>query len=222
MAESTPERAPLIIWGNRKLIRQQDSAVRLARQHSVLAGKPFMARGVCTLVFDAGNTVLKLTVDGHSYGWAARQADWRCAGLPATLALHGQVGVSETGAPLWLFEQEKLARLPQGSLPRKHALRVGRMLRGNFWRFDWPHQRLQDAAPQITDPALAEAMTLLADYAEPVREELSIDLHASNVMLRPGTDQAVISDPFVDLVARHRAQQHSLIGSKLPANTVFI
>lgn len=153
---------------------------------------------------------------------ATRQAAWRCVGLPATVALHGQVGVSETGAPLWLFEQEKLTRLPQGSSARKHALQVGRLLRGNLWRFEWPHQRLHDAAPHIADPALAEAVTLLADYAEPVREELSIDLHASNVMLRPGTGQAVISDPFVDLNARHQAQQHSLIDSKLPANTVFI
>lgn len=222
MNEATPARAPLIIWGNRKLIRQLDRAVRQARQHPALANKPFLARGVCTLVFDAGSTVLKLTVDGHSHGWAAKQAEWRCAGLPATGALHGQVGVSETGAPLWLFEQEKLTRLPQGSSARKQALHVGRLLRGNLLRFDWPHQRLLDAAPQIADPVLAEAVTLLADYAEPVREELSIDLHASNVMLRPGTGQPVISDPFVDLVARHRAQQHSLIGSKLPANTVFI
>jgi hypothetical protein len=77
-------------------------------------------------------------------------------------------------------------------------------------------------APRLTDPALTEAVSFLATYAEPVADELSIDLHASNMMLRPGTTQAVISDPFIDLTARHLAQQHSLIGSKLPANTVFI
>lgn len=214
--------APMLIWGNRKHIRQQDRAVRQARQHQALTGRPLLARGVCSLVFDAGDTVLKLTVDGLNYNWAAQQAKWCCPGLPGTVALHGQVGVSETGAPLWLFEQERLARLRTGSDARKRAMHVGRMLRDNYDRLEWADEILQDIIPRVHDVALAEAVGLLAGFASHHRESVALDLHASNFMLREATGQVVICDPFVDMTARHLAQQHSLQLSGLPANTVFI
>jgi len=41
----------MILWGNRKLIRQNDKAVRQTQRLTAVAGRKLLARGVTTLVF---------------------------------------------------------------------------------------------------------------------------------------------------------------------------
>lgn len=217
----TPTRGGFIIWGNRKLISQRDKAVTLARQHPRLQGREVMARGVCSLVFDRGETVLKLTVDALAYRLAEQQAKWRCPGLPSTLGLYGQVGINEVGAPLWLMEQERLTPLQQGSQARKHCLQIGRMVRDNIYRCTTVADRLNEILPRITDADLNDALRRLASFAAQHADMAGLDMHASNFMLRESTDTPVITDPFLDLGVRHLAQQHCIRVAGLPENTAF-
>jgi hypothetical protein len=213
---------PMVLWGNRKLIRQTDPGVRQAQRNPLLAGRMLLARGVTTLVYEGQASVFKLTVDQLAYDLAEAQAKWQCTGLPGTRQLYGQVGITGDGLPIWLFEQELLERLPIGSAVRKLCMRVSKLVSNSFYRCEDAGGVLALAQPAIKDPALSAAVTHLASFATGRGERVGLDLHASNFMLRKATGQGVISDPFLDREAKRVVQEQSRLASGLPANTVFI
>lgn len=198
-----------IYWENRKVLEQREQAVADARKnHPRLQGRTLLGRGVFSLVFDAGPSVLKLTLDRVAYELAEQQASWSCAALPVTVALHGQVGMSAMGAPLWLIEQERLERLPTGSAQRKDCLQVGRLMRRHASNHDKVPDLLRAMLPSVRNPSLADGLERLAEFAAARAGWAPIDLHASNFMLRAATAEAVISDPFIDHDTRQMAYRH--------------
>lgn len=213
----------MILWGNRKLIRQNDKAVRQAQRLTPAAGRKLLGRGVTTLVFEGEhpNSVLKLTVDQVAYELAEAQRSWECAGLPRTGQLFGQVGTTSEGNAIWLFEQERLTKLGVGSAPRKLCMGVSRLVWSQYEHCDTVDEVLASAQPSIPNVGLSAAALHLADFAATRRERLRLDLHASNFMLREASGQAVVSDPFLDTAATHRVQQYVRVKAGLPDNTFF-
>lgn len=213
----------MILWGNRKLIRQNDKAVRKTQRLTAVAGRKLLARGVTTLVFEGErpDLVYKLTVDQVAYELAEAQRSWECNGLPRTGQLFGQVGTTSEGNAIWLFEQERLSKLGVGSAPRKLCMGVSRLVWSQYEHCDTVDEVLASAQPSISDAGLAAAASQLATFAATRRERLRLDLHASNFMLREASGQAVVSDPFLDTTAKHRVQQYVRVKAGLPDNTCF-
>lgn len=213
----------MILWGNRKLIRQNDKAVRQAQRLTPVAGRKLLARGVTTLVFEGErpDSVFKLTVDQVAYELAEAQRSWKCDGLPRTTQLFGQVGMTSEGNAIWLFEQERLTKLAAGSTTRKLCLGASRLVWRQFEHCNTVDEALKSAHASIPDAGLSAAAWRLADFASTRRERLSLDLHGSNFMWRESTGQAVVSDPFLDTTAKHRVQQHVRVKAGLPDNTIF-
>lgn len=213
----------MILWGNRKLIRQNDKAVRQAQRLTPAASRKLLARGVTTLVFEGErpDSVFKLTVDQVAYELAEAQRSWQCAGLPRTGQLFGQVGTTSEGNAIWLFEQERLTKLGVGSAPRKLCMGVSRLVWRQYEHCNTVDKVLASAQASIPDVGLRAAVSRLADFATSRRERLSLDLHGSNFMLRETSGQAVISDPFLDTAAKHQVQQYVRVKAGLPENTFF-
>lgn len=94
----------MILWGSRKLFCKREKAVRLAMRHPLLAGRQLIGRGAYSMVFRGDDSVFKLTADRVAYELAECQLWWQCASLPMVKGLHGEVGMTEGGIPLFLME----------------------------------------------------------------------------------------------------------------------
>jgi 16S rRNA C1402 N4-methylase RsmH len=111
-----------------KALRLSDAGVKAARQHEAIIGKKVMARGAFSAVFDNDKTVLKLTLDKHAYSMACDVVmGLKGDHFTRMVYNHGEVG-EVWGEPLYLFECEKLEKLPKTgelrSLARKIAKRT--------------------------------------------------------------------------------------------------
>jgi hypothetical protein len=211
-----------IFWGNRKLINLRDKGVRGALLHPIIQGKKRLARGVYSVVFEGQDSVFKLTVDRVAYELAAQQADWKCPGLPLTVALHGEIGSTEDGIPLRLIELERLAPLARGSKERSACLAIGKRVAQSRHRFDLASDQLGEVAPFIETNILREAVEHLSDFAKARSSYAVLDLHGGNFMQRPSTGEPVITDPFLDAEIRWLIQQQYIRKAGLSENTVFI
>jgi hypothetical protein len=197
-------------------LRMSDPGVQAARRHEAIIGKKVMARGCFSAVFDNGNTVHKLTLDKQAYAMA-------CDGVMAlsgehftqVVADHGQVG-EVLGESLYLFECEKLEKLPKGgplrALARKIATRATthasyHMNMRNFNRAD-TRQALCMAFEELSqDEGLPDSLQLafgqLRDFAYLTDDGWSLDIHSANLMVRPADGTLVISDPIADMKTQH-------------------
>ncbi|MFT4064331.1 hypothetical protein [Paraburkholderia sp.] len=189
-----------------KALRLSDAGVKAARKHEAIIGKPVMARGAFSAVFDNGNTVYKLTLDRFAYLLGCdRQIG--CSGRHFTEVLHSFDEVGEVdGHPLYLFECEKLERLPKTGEVRALARRVVRRCPSvNGLRC------LETLANDDSLPtSLCEAFEDLRVFATNVEDGWGVDIHSANLMVRPADGELVLSDPLADwgtsssLTARRR------------------
>lgn len=95
-----------------KILQLTDPGVKdVIARHPALKGKTRIGRGFYSVVFDNGDTVLKLTADAHHYDLLQFYADSSC--FPKVVVNHGYVGEQKRGEfPLYLLEIEKLVKVP--------------------------------------------------------------------------------------------------------------
>jgi len=211
----------MILWGGRKLFSQREKAVRLAIRHPLLAGRQPMGRGAYSMVFRGDDSVFKLTADRVAYALAECQLRWRCASLPRAKGLHGVVGMTDGGIPLFLLEIEILQKLAVVSEERRLCLSIARRIRQNSERCDTAAEKLRDAASWNTDASVRAALEHLADFAETWPARALLDMHGANFMQRPSTGEIVLSDPFLDAEIRRTAQKKFLMARGLPETSGF-
>lgn len=196
-----------------KALRLSDSGVQAARRHEAIIGKPVMARGSFSAVFDNDKTVHKLTLDRYAYMLGCDRVIG-CSGRHFTEVLHnyGEVGEVD-GHPLYLFECEKLEKLPNAGDVRKLARNVAKRatahktyhLRCMDWSGGDADFLALDELSQ--DESLPESMQLafeeLHSFTHRVEKGWALDIHAANLMVRPADGGLVLSDPLADMATRN-------------------
>lgn len=193
-----------------KALRVSDSGIKAARQHEAIRGKKMLARGSFSAVFDTGNTVHKLTLDKYAYMLGTDRVIG-CSGRHFTQVLsnHGEVGEVE-GQPVYLFECEKLEKLPKTGPLRALARRVCRQATTHVcshFQFHRLKEGLTLAIEELSmdeslPESLQDAFADLHKFASNVEEGWSLDLHTANLMVRPADGTLVISDPLADMKTR--------------------
>lgn len=207
-ASAQPESTAFLMWGNRKLIRQQDPQVRAAREVAGVASCQVLARGMTTLVLDADeDSVWKLSVDQSTYELMAAQLLWRERGLPTTLEARGQVGVTEDGLSIWLYRQERLRKPAAGSGCRRELLQLGKASKAAAAEQLSAVNQLKAVALRAASPAVAAALLRVSEFVASLPRPIGVDIHGANFMVRPATDTLVLADPIFDLSVMVRAQQ---------------
>ena len=144
----------MIIWGSRKLFGQNEKKVRQAIGHPLLARTKLIGRGAYSMIFLGASNVFKLTTDRVSYELAESQMQWQCASLPKVIGLHGQIGTTDGGLPLFLMAIERLEKLVLGSEQRKLCLSIGRRVRQNSGRCETVTEQLRETASFAHSPHL--------------------------------------------------------------------
>ncbi len=211
----------MIVWGSRKLFSQNEKKVRQAIDHPLLARTKLIGRGAYSMIFLGASNVFKLSADRVAYELAASQMQWQCASLPKVIGLHGQIGTTDGGLPLFLMEIEHLEKLVAGTEQRKLCLSIGRRVRQNCGRCETVTEQLREAASFLPNGDVRNALNHLADFAETRPDRALLDMHGSNFMQRPPTGMIVISDPFLDTEIRRKAQKNFLLAKGLPEATGF-
>jgi hypothetical protein len=189
-----------------KFFGLNERAAKQARKLPQLAGKPLIGRGTTAAVFDNGDTVLKLTSCEKTYR-VFNDGAVKCEGphFPKTVNNWGQVGTTKAGDPLYLFEQEKLEKLPlrKRSLP---VVKEYRDFRTRYQKARWATykegtEHAIDVADRLShdlelSPSVSEAFNSLAEWISDHGDAI-LDLHSDNVMMRPSTGEMVFVDPVV-------------------------
>jgi hypothetical protein len=210
----------VIFWENRKLFEKNERGVRLALKHPLLLGKPVIGRGVYSIILGGETSVLKLTIDRVAYALAEHQSQWQCPALPVIRGLHGIVGTLDIGVPLFLIEMDPLDKLVAGTPSRKRCLSIAQQLREPLRDGEAPSERLRHISTRQPKDEMAIALVLLADFLHSRWPAAELDLHGANFMLRLGTGEAVIIDPFMDMETRRIVLENYMLG--LPDGTVIV
>jgi hypothetical protein len=192
----------VIFWGNRKLLSKNEKGVRLALKHPLIKGCSVVGRGVYSVVLESRTSVFKLTIDRAAYKLAERQSHWKSPALPVIYGLHGVVGESDYGLPIFLIEMERLEKLKAGTDVRKRSLSVARYARRVLDSDTSSLDRIKRASDSQPEGDFRSALTLLAGFFEENLPDVDLDLHGANFMLRVNTGEAVITDPFMDMKTR--------------------
>lgn len=208
-----------------KILTLTHPSVRNARNHSAIAGKKLLGSGQFSAVFEGStpDTVIKLTVDPAGY-WLFNDGVVGCKGkhFPKTVESWGAIddvvihanlraGRPRT-VPIYLYEQERLQKLEQKSQQRKLAKSIidlsraacndphymtnhkgnGKRLRNvDDARLTLEVLRKNEALPE----SVREAIGSLANFCD-YEDDLFLDMHFGNFMVRPSTGDLVFSDPF--------------------------
>lgn len=212
----------MFFWGDKKLFTRNEKAVRLALRHPLLAGRQVMARGAYSIVLGGRHAVFKLTADRISYELAECQQQWRCRSLPEIKGLHGEVGTTDSGIPLFLLEIEPLKKLGVGTDQRKTSLSIGRRIRRNKDFCKSSADQLRDASQQLPVGNVRKALEHIAAFVDANPARAALDMHGSNFMQRPLTGEIVISDPLLDVGVRQMAQEHFAIKQGFSKTTTFL
>jgi hypothetical protein len=193
-----------------KALRVSDAGIKQARQHEAIRGKKIMARGAFSAVFDNGDTVLKLTLDQYAYMLGTDQVIG-CHSQHFTRVLHnyGEVGEVD-GHHVYLFECEKLEKLPKGGEARALARRICKQATthaNTHLRFHRKREGLVLAIEELSmdevlPESLQEGFADLHKFTSNVEEGWGLDLHSANLMVRPSNGTLVLSDPLADVATR--------------------
>jgi hypothetical protein len=176
----------------------------LLRTHEALKDKKLIGRGMFSMVFDNGDTVLKLTCDDGAQGM------YSYCGLegkhyPRLIKHYGEVAELNNGIALHLCEVEKLERLPRGGALSRLANRLTHQLDVRFDRFgvDLSYagvraiETLVDESADTLGKSMVEALQDLSIFLS--NFEARLDLHRANFMVR--SDTLILNDPVVGSIA---------------------
>lgn len=190
-----------------KALSLSDPGVKAARRHAAIIGKKLLGRGSFCAVFDSGKTVHKLTLDRYAYMMGTDQVIG-CSGEHFTRVLynHGEVGAVDE-RPLYLFECERLEKLPRSGELRALARRIAARTRKHklYHMHNSPADSLALEELSVDEElpvSLQDAFVDLHSFVHRVDEGWSLDIHAANLMIRPSDGTLVLSDPLADVATR--------------------
>ncbi len=202
-----------------KILKLTDPGVKaVISSHPALRGKKQIGRGFYSIVFDNGDTVLKLTADAHHYDLLQFYAEGKS--FPAVINNHGYVGEQTHGKfPLFLLEIEKLVKVPGKTVNSKivHKLcrTASRMMAVKTPIFERHADKIDMARivpetfyqmsededlPAYVREGLEQLGRFSLDY-----EGVGIDFHPSNFMQREATGELVLSDPILNILTFNKA-----------------
>lgn len=176
--------------------------------------------GQFSAVFEGSrpDTIHKLTIDPVAY-WLFNDGYVGVEGkhFPKTVEDYSDVGEVVIHAnlrsgrprkvPIYLYEQERLQPLPMKSEQRKLAKKIIDKARGGTTvsvrsptgrvrDVDTAKAKLETLASQEDLPeSVREASEQLADFCD-YYDDLFLDMHFGNFMVRPETGDLIFSDPF--------------------------
>lgn len=201
-----------------KILCMTHPSARAVRNIPELKEQKLLGTGQFGAVFEgySSDTVLKLTCDPTSY-WMFNDGVVGCHGqhFPKTHFSFGDVGEVIIHAnlragrprlvPVYLYEQERLEPLRLKTEQRYMAAKL--IKQADALRSTAPRQKSRirdvDAAKHVLrgmaqDGQFCESISgALADMAEfcEYNDDLFLDMHFQNFMVRPGTGDLVFSDP---------------------------
>lgn len=186
------------------ILKLRDTNVRQALRHPALTGLTRLARGAFCVVYDNGDTVLKLTCDAKQYGLYADAYSPEGPYFPTLVKSYGDVGETYDGLTLYLVEMEKLQPVSSGSSELRS------LAKKLIWHIDClncygssPYKVLNgivkdEAFPQDLRDAFDALETFVSNYS------CGIDFHSENLMRRG--EQLVLNDVIVDHEALRRSR----------------
>ena len=186
-----------------KVLDLRLSEVRKVRNGKHLKGLPLIGRGAFSAVYDKGDTVMKLTTDPVTYALLSDSELSRSKHFPTVIKRHGIVG-KQGDVFLYLIELEKLEPIWEyceefdsvyGLLERFESTTTNFKIEGKEWSAADSKKWLErECNIGGYTRSLKRAMAKLGMFVE--KFEASLDLHAGNLMVRPGSKAAVVfSDP---------------------------
>ncbi len=175
---------------------------RLLQTEPLKSAKAFKT-GSSSTIFEAGDSLLRLTLQGSGHNFLAQQSAAGNPNVVRVLRDYGAVALSDTyeSGPevefYWLAQVERLVEIEEGSEPVIEA---------------WLAQFDDDGQPESTDlpivaqqcRELARAHSQYAGFMETLALAAefpgieSMDLRLSNCMRRPSTGELVWTDPLDD------------------------
>jgi hypothetical protein len=207
-----------------KILTLNDKTVRQLRaNHPILKGKKLLASGQFSGVFECSETtVLKLSIDEQSYNFLKALDESNQKHFPKLMTDYGEVGRFVTSrnikvtaiskpiqydVPLYLYEVEKLQKIPASTENRKIITRISKDWRAldNGLFCESRQERALKIANALREnvellkfnPTIMNAVDTLAAFVHQ-NEGAFADLHGMNFMQRDdGT--LVFSDPIGDL-----------------------
>lgn len=202
-----------------KILVMNQPCTRAARKHPALEGRKLIGCGQFSAVFEGSrpDTIHKLTIDPAAY-WLFNDGVVGVHGqhFPKTVADYSEVGEVTIHAnlragrprrvPIFLYEQERLLALPIKSEQRKLAKSIIDKTRasantrpkckGVRRDVDSAQMTLEDLSAQEDLPAsVRDAAGDLARFCN-YYDDLFLDMHFGNFMVRPDSGELVFSDPF--------------------------
>lgn len=204
-----------------KILKLTDPGVKhVINSHPALRGKQRIGRGFYSVVFDNGDTVLKLTADAHHYDLLQFYAEG--PHFPKVIVNHGYVGDQKAGEfPLYLLEIEKLVKVPgktdNSKIVHKLCRTAARMMAAKTPIFERhadkidmarivPETFYQMSEDKDLPTQLREGLEQLGRFALDY-EGVGMDFHPSNFMQREATGELVLSDPIMNILTFNQALQ---------------
>ena len=188
---------------NMPTLQLRDPGVLRARYHPALRGKPALARGEFSAIFEGSrpDTVLKLTADASHYAYMTDGYAPDGPHKPELIADLDEVGEAATGETLYLLEVERLAPVRKQDEYTRAVRRTMRAVRGaRIPESVWEDQKLP--------PSLAAFFQSLNWFA--VNFGYCIDAKfGSNYLCRPCDGTLVASDPVFDQRAMRQGRNPS-------------
>lgn len=199
-----------------RVLKLNDTGTKLALKSDTfqqsrwkLEDLPVLGRGKFSIVYDNGDSALHLTCDPSSYAL-------HCDGVAAVkskhfskvLKDHGVVGHQGAGdLTLYAFETEKLVPLRGFNQARKLYKQIINLYDyfngvGVYERRDLRAARYQKVlgciiAEKSIGHSLKVALSELSHFLMQFND-VALDLHAANFMVRPECGTLVLNDPVVD------------------------
>lgn len=196
---------------NVSVLLLNDRGTKAALKLPELAGLPRIGRGKFSVVFDKGDTVMRLTTDRTAYDLLT--SDYaRGPHFPKMMNDYGYVGEQFDGdRSLFLYETEKLVGLT-GNIAARRQCKIIQSMRQRGW--DLFHSDMTESVLTLQHMADSLEESLAQDWhALPVtmvdalntmacfsadHECPMLDFHNGNFMVRPGCGTLVFNDPFAD------------------------
>lgn len=172
-------------------------------QTEPLKGAKVLKTGSSSTIFEAGDSLLRLTLQGSGHNFLAQQSAAGNSNVVRVLRNYGAVALSDTyeSGPevefYWLAQVERLAEIEVGNEP---------VIEAWLAQFDEEGQPESQHLPAVAQQCreLAQAHKEYAGFMETLalaaefRGIESMDLRLSNCMRRPATGELVWTDPLDD------------------------
>lgn len=201
----------------KRLLDLRDKGVKQVIKEHKLGSLPIIGRGVYSVVYDAGDSVIKLTCDPTAYEFAQFYC-CQSSHFPNINNAFGYVGVQVKGdRDLFIIKTEKLIKLRHGSKNKKLAVLLCKLSSSIMSKrtpavFGLAHRgkvepsvivpetlfHLADVKNELITPDIKNALDVLANFCMNY-DGIGLDFHTGNFMERESDGMLVFSDPINDV-----------------------